>query len=411
MSPQASARVLSPASPPILIAQQGTASSVDGKPSSTASTEASNHQQQTAEATNGFQKTISSNCQAPSLNHLQHSELSNFTEDQLPKLITGLDDNIRQSKPNQDPKREVVMHKMLHEELVQLREENLNLRVDLQLAREKHQLLESKHHECKKRKKYKKQMRKAMMKAIRNLSTGLDLPDGGSAGPELTTGGVVAGVSLPQQQPADDPTVEKSSSTLSAFQAGVTGSTDGGTPAQAKFFDQSLMIDISPGFFGSPGVNRPLPPMTGDPVRMIQALGGNAFGTMSTPGSYNDQEQSFEEVRLRRHEMSNIRAVPSQTPKGLEFFGNFLIPAAHKSSKRPSLLEIVVQQSKKRKIGNDAEDREGQSLGGMDVVGAIGVDSSKPAGPRGTRIANMTPAIRDTGYIATAPPFQHSDRR
>ena len=408
MSPQASARALSPASTPILIAQQETASSADGKPSSTASTEVSNHQQQTAEATNGFQKTISSNCQAPSLNHLQHSEPSNSTEDQFPKLITGLDDNIPQSKLNQDPKREVVMHKLLQEELIQLREENLNLRVDLQLAREKHQLLESEHHECKK---HKKQMGKAMKKAIRNLSTGLDLPEGGSAGPELTTGGVVAVVSLPQQQPADDPTVEKSSSTLSAFQDGVTGSIVGGTPAQAKFFGQSLVTDTSPGFFGSPGVNRPLLSMTGDPVRMIQTLDGdNVPGIMSTPGFYNYQEQSFEEARLRRYEMSNSKAVPSQTPKGLEPFGNFQIPAPHKSFNRSPSLELVVQQSKKRKIGNDAEDREGKTPGSM-VAGASGVDSSKPAGPRGTGIANMTPAIRDTVYIATAPPLQHSHRR
>ena len=355
MSPQASARALSPASPPTLIAQQETASSADGNPTSTASTEVSTHQQQTTEAFNDGQKTMSSNHQAPSLNHLQHSEPSNSTEDQPPKLIIGFDDMIRRLKPCQDPKREVVKHTLLQEELAQLREENLNLRVDLQLAREKHRLLESEHNECKKSK---KKMGEAMIKAIKKLSTGLDLPEGGSADPELTTGGVVPNVLLPSHRPADDPTVEKSSSTLSAFQAGVTGSTDGGTPVEAKVFGQSLMTNTSSGFFGSPGVNRPLPSITGDPVRMIQSLGGNAFGIMSTPGSYNDQEQSFEEARLRRYEMSNIKAVPSQTPKGLEGFGNFQMPAPHKSFDRPSLLEIV-QQSKKRKIGNDAEDREG----------------------------------------------------
>ena len=401
---------MSPVASATFTAQQETASSAIEKSVSVASTEISVHQQQTAEATNTVEKTISSNCQAPSLNHLQHSEPSDSTEDQLPKLITGLGDNIRQSNLNQDPKREVVKHKLLQEELAQLREENINLRVDLQLTREKLQLLESEHRECKKRKKQmgratKKAVKKAVKKAIRNLSTGIDLPEGGSADSEVTTGGVVAGVSLPPQRPADDPTVEKSSSTLSSFQARVTGSTDGGTPVQAKFFGQSLMTDTSLGFFGSPGVNRPLPSMTGDPVRMIQALGGNAFGILSTPGSYNDQEQSFEEARLRRYEMSNIKAVPSQTPNGLEPFGNFIVPTPHKSFNRPSLLDFVVQQSKKRKIGNDAEDREGQTPGSMDVAGANGVDSSKPAGPQGTRIASMTPAISDTGKIATASPF------
>ena len=317
MSPQASPRALSPASPPTLIAQQETVSSAEGKLSSTASTEVSIHQQQTAEATNGVEKNMASNCQAPSLNHPQHSEPSNSTEDQLPKLITGVDDKTRQSKPNQDPKREIVKQTLLQEELAHLREENLNLRTDLQLAREKHQLLESEHKKCKNSK---KKMGKAMKKAISKLSTGLDLPEGGFADPELTTGGVVPDVSLPSQRPADDSTVEKSNGSLSAFQA----------PVQASFFGQSLS-NISPGLFGSRGVNRPLPSMTGDPVRMIQPLEENAFGIMSTPGSYNDQEQSFEEARLRRYEMSNVKAVPSQTPKGLELFGKFQIPTPHKS--------------------------------------------------------------------------------
>ena len=396
-----------PAASATLTAQQETASSAIEKYISVASTEISIHQQQTAEATSNVEKTMSSNCQASSLNHLQHSEPSNSTADQLPKPITGLVDNIRQSKLNEDPKREVVKHTLLQEELAQLREETLNLRVDLQLTREKHQLLESKNQEFQKCKKHKKQMRKAMKIAIRNLSTGLNLPEGGSADPELTTGGVVAGASLPPQRPADDPTVEKSSGTLSAFQAGVTGSTDGGTSVPAQFFGQSLMTNTSPGFFGSRGVNRPLPSMTGDPVRMIQALDENTLVILSTPGSYNDQEQSFEEARLRRYEMSNIKAVPSQTPKGLELFGHFKVPAPHKSFSRPSLLDFVAQQSKKRKIGNDAEDREGQTPGSMDAAGVNREDSSKPAGPQETGIANVTPAISDTGKTATASPFSN----
>ena len=405
MSPQAPLNALSPASPPTLIAQQEIASSTVGKPSSTASTEVSIHQQETAEAANGVEKTVSSNCQALSLNHLQHSEPSNSTQDQPPKLITGIDGNIHQSKLNQDPKREAVKQTLLQEELAQLREENLNLRVDLQLAREKHQLLESEHHECKK---HKKKMGKAMKKAIRNLSTGLDLPEGGSADPEVATGGVVADVSLPS--PAGNQTVEKSSSTLSAFQAGVAGSTIGSTPVQAKVFGQSLMSGTSPGFFGLRGVNRPLPSMTGDPVRMIQALDKDTLVILSTPGSYNDQEQSFEEARLRRYEMSNIKAVPPQKPKGLELFGNFKVPAPQTSFNDPSSSESVDQQSKKRKIGKDAEGREGQTQGRMDVAGANEADSSKPAGLQGAGMASVTPASSDTGKTATSSPFQKSDR-
>ena len=405
MSSQISARALSPASPPTLNAQQETASSADGKPSPITSTEVSVHQQQTTEATNGVEKTMSSNHRSPSLNHLQHSEPSNSTEDHLPMLITGLDDEIRQSKPTQDPKREIVKHTLLREELAQLREENLNLRIDLQLVREKHQLLESEHNECKKSK---KKMGKAMKKAIKSLSTGLNLPAGASAEPELTTGDVVPSVSLPPQRPADDPTVEKTSSTLSAFQARVTSSTDGGTPVQAQFFGQSLMTNTSPGFFGSPGVNKSLLSLTGDPVRLIQAENKSSLVIMSTPGIYNGQEQSFEEARLRHYAMSKIKAVKPQTPKGLESFGNFQMPTPHKSFRGPSLLTFVDQQSKKRKIGNDADDREGQTTGSTDVAGAKGFDSSKPAGTQGAPIANTTPAISHSRKIATTSLF---DRR
>ena len=268
---------------------------------------------------------MSSNHRSPSLNHLQHSEPSNPTEDHLPKLITGLDDEIRQSKPTQDPKREAVKHTLLQEELAQLREENLNLRIDLQLAREKHQLLESEHNECKKSK---KKMGKAMKKAIRNLSTGLNLPEGASANPELTTGDVDPGVSSPPQR-----------------------------PVQAKVFGQSSMTNASPGFFGSLGVNKSLLSSTGDPVRLIQAENQSSLVIMSTPGSYNGQEQSFEEARLRRHEMSNIKAVQSQTPEGLESPANFQMPTPHKSFRGPPLPPFLELPSKKRKIGNDAEDR------------------------------------------------------
>ena len=402
MSPQTSAKALSPASPPTLIAQQETASSADGKPSSTASTEVSIHQQQTVEATNVVEDTMSSNFQAPSLNHLQHSDPSDPTEDQLPKLITGPDDSIRQSKLIQDPKREAVKHTLLQEELAQVREENLNLRIDLQLARENHQSLESEHHECKRRK---KKMGKAMKKAIKNLSRGLGPPEEGSAGPEVTTGGVVADVSLPLQQPNDNSTVQKSSSTLSPFQAEFTGSTGGGTPIQAPFFGQSLMKNTSLGFFGSRGVNKPLSSVTGDPVRMIQPLDSETLVILSTPGYHNDKEQSFEEARLRRYELSKIKPVAAQTPKGSEGFGNFQIPIPHKSFNRPSLPELVAQQSKKRKIENDADDREGPTPGSTDVAGANQAESSQPAGSQGAGIANMTPAISNIGFSFSAPPF------
>ena len=388
---------MSPAALTTLNAQPENTSSAVAKPISVASTEILNTQQQTTEVNNGIENTMSIDFQAPSLNHLQHSEPSSSTEDQLPKLITGPDDNIRQSKLNQDPKREVVKHTLLQEELAQLREENLNLRVDLQLAREKHKLLESEHGKCKKRE---KKMGKAMKKAIKNLSMDLDLPEGSSADPKLATGDVVAAVSLPPQQLADNPTIERPSSSLSV------GGTVGGTRVQTKIFGQNLITNTSLGFLGSPGVNRPLPSVTGDPVRMIQPLDNNSLIILSTPGFYNGQEQSFEEARLRRYEMSKMKAVASQIPKGLELFGSFKIPAPHNSFNSLSSSTSIDQQSKKRKIGNDAEDREGQILGSMDVAGPNERGSSQPAGPEGAGTANGRPAISDTGKMATASPFQ-----
>ena len=112
---------------------------------------------------------------------------SSSVEDQLRKVIAGLEAEIRQLKLSHDPSREGVKHTLLQEELTQVRETALNLRVELQVAQAGHRLLEQKHlaleseHErCK----------KLMQKAVENLSTGLNLPNGESTNLGLPTEGV-----------------------------------------------------------------------------------------------------------------------------------------------------------------------------------------------------------------------------
>lgn len=149
----------------------------------------------------------------------QNSGLSSSVEDQLRRQVTGLEDRIRQFKVNQDPSCQFVKHSLLQEELARLREKNLDLRVDLQVAQEKHQALESEHH------KYKRQMKKVLGEAIKNLSMGLDVSKEGSGNAGLTTEGVTPQPSLPPEQSVSCPTAEKTGVTPSAFQCSVTGST------------------------------------------------------------------------------------------------------------------------------------------------------------------------------------------
>lgn len=341
MTPRTSAEAKLMASPTALIAQLEPASSAVETPISSASPEVSNDQQQNAGTSTAFEKSIPPNLQEPSNNHSQGSRPSRSVEDQLREQITRLEGEIRQFKLDQDPSRNNVKNTLLQEELVQLREKNLNLRVDLQLAHGKHQALESEHYECK----------KAMKKAFRNLSAGLDLLEGDSDNLRQTQKGAIPAASLPPKQSLSNPKVEKTSATPSAFSVGVSGSTGGGLPVQANIFGQDPVNNTSACFVGSLGFNKPVLCMFGDPAPMIQHEGQDAVLLVSTPGSCNNQEQSFEEARLRRYELYN-----DKSPKSLDIFGNSKAPAPHKSFDGASFSESPFQQDKKRKIGEKGGD-------------------------------------------------------
>lgn len=93
-------------------------------------------------------------------------------EDQLKKEVAGLEAEIRQLKRNQDPAREGVRHTLVQEELAQIRETNLNLRVELQVAQKGHRVLEEKYHALVRQH---ERCIEFVQKAVENLSTGLEL--------------------------------------------------------------------------------------------------------------------------------------------------------------------------------------------------------------------------------------------
>ena len=114
---------------------------------------------------------------------------SSTVEDQLRKEIAGLEAEIRQLKLNQDPSREGVKHALIQEELAQIRETILNLRVELQVAQVVHRLLEQKHHALENEH---ERCKGLMQKAVENLSTGLEPSNGESTNLGLPTEGVAS---------------------------------------------------------------------------------------------------------------------------------------------------------------------------------------------------------------------------
>lgn len=315
----------------------------------------------------------------------QNPGLSSSVEDQLRRQVTGLEDRIRQLKVNQDPSCQFVKHSLLQEELARLREKNLDLRVDLQVAQEKHQALESEHH------KYKRQMKKVLGKAIKNLSVGLDVSKEGSGNAGLTTEGVTPQSSLPPEQSVSCPTAEKTGVTPSAFQHSVTGSTGESSLVRTSTFGQLAAPGTSAGFPDSMKINKPFPSLFGDPEEMIQLLGKDTFVLISTPGFCHGQEQSFEEARLRRYEVYNDKTVRSGTPQWLEKFGNSKAPAP-KISFSDALSSGAFFQPRK-----EGGPRERQTPSSVDTTGAIDRDFPKPAKPEGDGTADMTPANNNTG--------------
>ena len=126
--------VESSASPAALNDQQQSAESPNVVESS-ASSAALNNQQQSAESPSVVE---SSACPAALKDRDGTVGSSSAVEDELREQIAGLKDDIRELKLKQDLKPEAVKHKLLQEEVAQLREKNPDLRVELQVAQEKH---------------------------------------------------------------------------------------------------------------------------------------------------------------------------------------------------------------------------------------------------------------------------------
>ena len=336
---------------------------------------------------------------------------SSAVEDQLRKQIAGLEDEIRHLKLSQDSKFEALKYTLLREELAQLHEKNLNLRVELQVAQEGQRLLvgklkknlalEREHEKCK----------KMMQKAIENLSLGLGLLNGESANLGPSTG-VTAGESLPQRQSVNGLALEKACSTPSALQisnethpSGFLSGNSEGSPAQAKIFGQPPIrsssaqhLLVPPGASQTSQPHSPMPPflsstpsaflpqlMFGDPEpkKRMRMIGEETVQLFSTPGFCHGEEQSFEEARLRRYEFYKHPKLlgPFGTSKAFTpctLFNGCPLPPGQNFS----------QQSNKRKIGNGIGDWDEKAPRSVDTVAASSEGDHNPARPEGERGVN-----------------------
>lgn len=219
----------------------------------------------------------SSTAPAVSTDQDRNAGSSSPVADELREQIAGLKDDIRKLKLNQDPKREAVKHTLLQGEVAQLREENLDLRVELQVAQDKHHALQSEHQRCE------NQVGNLMKQAIENLSMGVNLFKEGSTATEASAPGVV----LSPRKPVSNPPVEKTIKTSSPFQTGATtphwvfptGSTSQGSIAQTYTFGQppfrsadAKALSLPPGASQTTQPNAPKSPFS-------------AFASGSTPSS------------------------------------------------------------------------------------------------------------------------------
>lgn len=305
---------------------------------------------------------------------------SSTVEDQLRKEIAGLEAEIRQLKLNQDPSREGVKHTLLQEELTQIRETALNLRVELRVAQDGHRLLEQKHlaleneHErCK----------KLMQKAVENLSTGLNLSNGESTNLGLPTEGIAP--NAVQINEEDHPP------TL------LTGSATKGSPVSAIFGQPSIRspagqpLSLTPGAFlknkhipkslfnrsasaptsshfhatspspadrtaagslGPPQIKGPAPPMFGDPKENSQhkyKVDGET--PPKTPPDYWNPTAWFRRSKQEGDNKLYIGDIkPPSTPKSMETFNDIWASAPRTFVDSTSLSRD--QESKKRKFDN-----------------------------------------------------------
>lgn len=211
MSTQVPKEASSSASPEILINQRQREAGAVGEALSSAPLDESINPLQIAGPSNAVKTSMSPVSSEPLIDQQRSAGSSDAVRDQLEKQIAGLEDEIRHFKLKQDPNREVIKHTLLQEELAQLREKNLNLSIDLRVAREKYQALESEHH------KGQEQMKEAMEKAMENLSAGLDLSKRASTSLGLKSG-VEPGASLFQQRSIVGPKTENASGVPNVLQ-------------------------------------------------------------------------------------------------------------------------------------------------------------------------------------------------
>ena len=235
MAPRASRANMCPPTPQTSVDQQQTASSVDEESGSSTSSNESTSEDRTAGPASAFKNSVFSDSSRPLVDQQQSPASSGTIEDQLRKQITGLEDEISQLKLKPDPNRELAKNALLQEELAQLRDKNLNLRVDLEFEKEKYQALlnlhvdlefekekyqalKSEYHE------YQKQMGETIKKSTKDLLVGVDPSNLGPINLELTTAGVASGASLPSQESVSDPKAEIASASPSASQLNLSGS-------------------------------------------------------------------------------------------------------------------------------------------------------------------------------------------
>lgn len=336
------------------------------------------------------EEVMSSASSATLIDQQQTVGLSSAVEDQLRGQIAGLEDQIRQLKLNPDPNREGMKQRVLQEELSQLHEKNLNLRVELQVAQEGHRLLEEKYHTLENEH---ERCKKLMQKAVENLSTGLDPSNGDSANLGLTIEGA-----------APRPPAEKDSGSPNAVQIGEEtrpsgfplDSTIGGSPVQANLFGQpsvrspaqplhsmsgafqnnqphtpkspfpssasgprpfnflttpSLAFGAAAGSLGPLQVKKPILPMFGDPEEGIQYKANCEKNSNAAPGYWTVQQQNFEAASRRGYDLYNGEIKPRATPKSTEPLLKIRTSSKLGDSSSSSPDQESSQQSKKRKIG------------------------------------------------------------
>ena len=328
--------------------QNAEVSNLGEEGTSSASPSTSTGQQETAGDTSIAEEAMSS----PPAAFIDHQNAGDSTEDQLRKQVARLEDDIHQLKLDQDPNREAVKHTLLRDELAQLREGNLNLRVELQVAQdsvrllekklEKHQVLGSELENCK----------ELMQKAIDSLSTGLELSNKKLPNLRLATEAVPSGASLLPQQSVSSTPVETASRVSNPFVS--NRDTASSTFPTGSSTDTNTSITF--GTFGQPP-SRPsqvltFPPRTSQTNQLptstpfpgtasastfsaFHPLASNASSavTSTAAGFHGDtgksvqqedgnnaphwQNQSFEEAKLRHYEHYNGKPQTElgETPK------------------------------------------------------------------------------------------------